>query len=249
MPSDRHCVGPARGGGLAVWLASVGLCMGQGSSARAEELPQLRQQAPVLEASELPPSAEDVARIIKELASVRDYERLSWVLAAIERQVPPVRAELLRALDDHVQQLLQAEVEARTATALASVQPLLNPQANGSEAAAEPTPVPPHRGVRDQEDSAQGRAPWQTPKAYREVKGVIEHTQFAAEPAQRMQQTQELMNAVFGVEDSQQRQELRQLVLERSKQAQTDHLDALRASIIADLTRPVAPGNPASDVK
>jgi len=212
----------------------------------AEETVQQTGTPPRLERSELPPSAEDVSQIITELASVRDYERLYWILDAIERQVPPVRAELLKHLDDHIQQLFQAEVEARTTTALASVQPLLSPQPKESVArSVESAPLPRER----EEQGARPRAPWEESRAYGDLKQEIGQTQFAADSVERLKQAQQLMNQIFGVEDRQQRTELRQLVLERSEQARKQHLETLRQSIIDDLTRPAPASATGADAK
>ncbi len=172
------------------------------------------------------PQADQVKGMIKQLGSVRDYERLTWILAAIDQQVPPVRADLLKVLDDQVQQLMQAEVERRTATALASIAPAIPGSASGTaEQAASAAPLPAQRpppSMDEQHPST--RAPWVEAKPYDDVVQAIEHASFDTDPKIRMEQNRTLTRMILGVENLEQRQALSKQLQERSAQAFTDYV-------------------------
>ena len=91
-----------------------------GSAARAAEhepAAKERARAPETPAAAAVNSAptpvqREIRVLIDGLTSVRDYERLRWILDAINAQSEPPRAELLAYLDDQVQRLLQPEASA-----------------------------------------------------------------------------------------------------------------------------------------
>ena len=60
-----------------------------------------------------PPSGESVLRAMQELVSLRDYERLGWILKAIDRQPAPLRAQPLSQLDQRMERLIRSEVASR----------------------------------------------------------------------------------------------------------------------------------------
>ena len=214
---------------LLFWLAASGVGV---VSTEVQGAEPSSSDAPAPEATEMaPPSAADISRVIQELASVRDYERLYWILDATERQVPPVRAGLLQRLDEHVQQLFQAEVEVRMATALASLQPAASPKPSASHEAKDTAPRTLPTIELTSEEMKSDRAPWVPAQTSQDVQQQIEQTTFAADPQQRMEQMRVLSNAILGVEGREQRTMLRELLNERSTEAMRQHIQAQRASV------------------
>src|SRR3989338_6508919 len=122
MPQQR--VRPGAGELLVLALVMCWEGFGPAVEPALAEDAALAQPIAGLEAAAEAPTPDDVRRMIEGLGSVRDYARMHWVLAGIEQQVPQMRAELLKSLDDRVQRLLDAEVELRTASAAASLPPL-----------------------------------------------------------------------------------------------------------------------------
>ena len=87
---------------LVGWLALVGAS----TAVQAEENGQTPAR-PVV-------AARDVETVIKGLASLKDYDRLQWILTAAEQQTPGDRADLLRLLDQQIDQLIGAASPAST---------------------------------------------------------------------------------------------------------------------------------------
>lgn len=193
-----------------------GVLWGRESSAEAAE-----ERTPMpAHVETAPPAAEDIRRMIQDLGSVRDYERLHWILQAVERQVPPVRAELLKTLDEQVQQLFQAEVELRTATALASLQPVLASAPPDSQQTRDVAPAPASASPERFEamDLKTDRIPWVQAQAYQDVQQQIEQATFASDPKERMEQMSRLTDRILGVEGREQREQLFKRLDERSTQ-------------------------------
>jgi len=182
--------------------------------------PSIETEVPV-------PTEEEVARVIRELGSVRDFERLHWILTVAEQQVPPVRAELLRQLDEQVQELVRNEVELRTATALASLQ-------HTKPAQSEPTEHThveqrPEQAEAVQEQALLPEPTLDNPRSYTEVKDKIAQAEFATEPQASMEQFRQLSQAIMAVPDAQQREELRDLLHERQMESAKQHMEARQA--------------------
>jgi hypothetical protein len=189
--------------------------------------PSASATGPSAETATAVPTEEDVRRVIHQLSSVRDFERLRWILTAAEQQVPPVRGELLKQLDEQVQELVRNEVELRAATALASFQSIKPAQPERAEhTRAEQR--------REQAEAAQGKAllPEPTPdhpRSYVEVKDEITQAEFTTEPRTSMEQFRQLSQAIMAVPDAQQREELRTLLHERQMEAAKKHMEARQA--------------------
>ncbi len=168
------------------------------------------------------PSAEEVGRIIEELPSVRDYERLYWILDGIERQVPSLRAELLGKLDDRVQRLLQADAEARIATAVQGLTPALSVPVLTQQGVLSGSTLPHTTGGPDllQQTRSTGSAAKKVDaQNYEDVRRTIETASLDGNAQDSGVRMQELMRAVMGVQDRTQRAELRQLLRDRYQQA------------------------------
>ena len=211
-------------GGLLLCLAATGLMFWTTAVHGAEESPAM---SPSMQTEQTaPPSADDVTRMIRELASLRDYDRLYWILNAIERQVPPVRAELLKKLDEQVQQLFQAEVELRTASAINALRPVTASSATSQEAKQGSVPVNRSSIPEDSANPKSDRVPWVSPQAYEDVQRQIEQIVFDSDPKKRMHQTITLSNLILGVEGRQQREQLYHLLQQRSAQALQEQMQA-----------------------
>ncbi len=177
--------------------------------------------------SETAPRAEDVEKIIHELASVRDYERLYWILRASEQQVPPVRAELLKKLDDQIQKLFQAEVEVRTATAVAALQAIAPAGTGGAQAPTDASASIGEKKRAQTDASANATVASEPHQSYDAVKAHIEQAEFTGDIGKPDKQMMQLSRMILNVEDAQQRQQLRELMHERQ-------LHVLRQKIAAD---------------
>ena len=216
-------------GGFLLCLAVAGLLVWSPVVHGAEASPVLSPSVQLEPTA--PPSADDVTRMIHELASIRDYDRLSWILNAIERQVPPVRAELLKKLDEQVQQLFQAEVELRTASALNALRPVMASSATSQEPKQESAAASRPNRQEDSASSTTDRAPWVSPQAYEDVQRQIEQTAFDSDPKRRMHQTITLSNLILGVEGREQREQLYHLLQQRSTQALQEQMQAAHKAI------------------
>lgn len=175
------------------WVAAVTFLFITGGVSAEDQLP------PAVAAA----SSEDVVRIIAELDSVRDYERLRWLLDAIEQQVPPVRAELLKRLDDHVQQLFQAEVERRVASAVGSLA-ALSQEASEIGRPAEGLTVSSERTAADEPSDAteKARRPNHLPSyEYETISREVEALVLAPDPGEQRNQTSAVFRKIVNVED------------------------------------------------
>ena len=180
--------------------------------------------------------------MITLLESVRDYDRLRWVLEAIERQVPPVRGELLQALDAHVQQLFQAEVEQRVASALTSL----------PSNALEPEPVGAQASAAAQEMTEGEERAWQEklrrlkpavdPK---DVERQIERLSLAGAPTDVQATLNTVYQDIADVEDSETRKALLQQLDVRRQEAFQAEVAAKRAALEVELrNQATQPGLP-----
>ncbi len=116
------------------------LALGVLGSERAFSLAWAESTAAEVAEPTTAPGTDQVLSMIGNLASVRDYERLYWILHAIEQQAAPTRADLLARLDARVQELLQGVastvvVNATTTTDVTPDQPT-TPHASQDMAAA-----------------------------------------------------------------------------------------------------------------
>ncbi len=187
------------------------------------------EETPVLQADTAAAAApEDIEKIIHQIDSVRDYERLYWVLHAAEQQVPPVRAELLKKLDDQMQQLIQAEVEARTATAVSSVQAALAATALPSETPAA-QPASTDRPETSDESWKEARQAIGPVRSRHEVETFIGQSQLPSDSKQRMEQMKQVGEMIMGVEDPDERQALRQMYHQRSQEALRKEMETRQA--------------------
>ncbi|GEM_PF-5798364 len=181
--------------------ASLWLCMP--ALGAAEQLPA------TVEA----PASEQVRQMIRELASVRDYERLGWILAAIDRQVPPARADLLQALDGQVQGLLQTEIERRSLAAATGV-----PAPETRHTTAKTAQVPNAARTAPPADAAIPKASWIEPQDSAAVAQAIDDTQLAADPHTRLEQTRRISRMIMGVQSAEERQRLSEQLQQRTSE-------------------------------
>ncbi len=212
-----------------VWL--VILCAGRAQLLAAETGHPPNNVVQTLTADEPVPDSSAVQHMIKELESVRDYERLYWLLHAIERQVPPVRAELLKQLDAHVQQLIEAELNARTATLAASLQAAL--AADGGQQAKDvkvkvelAAANPATSSASDQQQAARQPFRLVPERSYREVQQAIEQATFSEDHEAGLEEFRAVHDMILGVEDPDQRQALRRLYHERSMKTVQERMSA-----------------------
>jgi hypothetical protein len=191
----------------------VALLTATGASMLAPVGVRAADEAPAARETETVPAPEAVERIIREVASLRDYERLYWILHAAEQQVPPVRATLLSALDQHMQQLLQSEIETRVASAVSSVAQLggrtLTEEGKG---ARQPAPANDAGG----ELKGSMRASWVPAQEYADVESRLQTWQPSADAGTRMQEARELTRLIIGVEGREEQQKLHRLLQQRS---------------------------------
>jgi hypothetical protein len=160
--------------------------------------------------------------MIDALASVRDYERLYWILHASEQQVPPVRAKLIRALDQQVQQLLESEIATRVSTAVSSVASLSGtPVREGGQASGSARPSESTGG-----QAGSTRASWVPAQEYADVEARLNSWQPPADPGTRMQQARELTRLIIGVEGKEEQHKLHRLLQQRSADAARQQIQA-----------------------
>ena len=180
----------------------------------------LAQPIAGLEAAAEAPTPDDVRRMIEGLGSVRDYDRMHWVLAGIEQQVPQMRAELLKSLYDRVQRLLDAEVELRTASAVASLTPILGGHGQDREQDVQVTvskPTDGGEGARTSQASPPMeqrplRASWVEPQEFEAIQNRIEQLALMDDLGQRMTEVTTLAKLIQGVEGLEQQQALHRLL-------------------------------------
>ncbi len=152
------------------------------------------------------PAAEDVTKVIDELKTIRDYERLYWILHAAEQHSPQTRAELLQRLDDRVQSLIRGEVELRTASTVESL---------GLFGASPQTGMAITRPPTNQVSATQTNSAQQA-RIFKDVSKEIEQTNFTSDPTASAEQLRNLMSAILSVPDPNERQKLSQRLQERA---------------------------------
>lgn len=223
----------SRGRGVVAWALIA--CLVPAAGVSSEELPP----APAAEMDPAP-APTDLVRMIGELGSVRDYERLRWVLDGIERQVPAMRADLLQQLDDRVQELLSAEVELRTATALASAQ-----QLQLSAIASADRPVQAAEGQDAQQavqaasahaEDAYDRLRNGAPSA-EEVERSIRSWRPSGTPEEQVADTNRMMQSVFAVKDPNKRQALFTMLQDRRRDVFIEQMNASRDAAAEEASR------------
>jgi len=189
--------------GRSIQSIALGLLFFSANVALADDRLQDNAALPQVDSRATAPLSEDIVRIIAEMGSVRDYERLRWLLDAIEQQVPPVRAELLKRLDDHVQQLVQAEVERRVASAVGSLALLSQGASDAGRSGADQAASSSRAaGAESSDTEAQTKRPVHLPSyEYDTVSQEIEALTLVSDPKEQRDQTSTVFRKIVNVED------------------------------------------------
>jgi hypothetical protein len=158
-----------------------------------------------------PPSTEQVAAMMHGLQSVRDYERLHWILEAINAQDATTRAEWIQTLDNRVQQLLAASDRIAPPQTGASAEPL--PLA--IEEAEQPSDHMTGPAAQSPLGMPQAAAASKKRRSYDSVKWEINRLSLSQDSQANATQLQELSQHILAVDDPRQRSELYELLRER----------------------------------
>jgi hypothetical protein len=183
------------------------------------------------------PGADEVRVLIAGLDSVRDYDRLRYVLNAIDGQPASARAALLAELDERVLRITQADAEARAASALATAKLFApatpTPQAapagrsagttkEGSERQETTTPSSAAEVLSLEQSLARMRAARREGRALRsatEIRHAIgEVSPGVQDPKDMAKQLREIHLDIAGVEDQTERLELYKSLGDRSRE-------------------------------
>lgn len=158
-------------------------------------------------------SPADITQWITELQSVRDFERLYWILHGAQQQPDGIRAELLQQLDDRVQDIVTVEADQRTASAVAGLN--LRP-ADGGRALAGASSRPPAPPAVD-------------PQAIQRLTAEVESAKLSPNPEERIEQIRVLLDDIASVADPAERERLQQRLHQRAMEALQRQLERERA--------------------
>ena len=185
------------------------------------------KQAAAVAAQSAParPADTDMSRTIEQLQSVRDYDRLYWILDRIEHEKDNnQRSDWLARLDGRVQDLIRSQ-GAGTVIIEAPVSPEKADVASKQEMPSAKIVVPQMPTAPEMPESLKsptmGREADKKPAAsFDEVKGQIDGFRMPDDSESQGRQIQALAERINQVQDSNKRIELYDLLRQRTRQQQ-----------------------------
>ena len=163
-----------------------------------------------------PTGSEQIISIIEQLDSVRDYDRLYWILNAINhRKDDGERTSLLDSLDMRVRQILSDKSEEPIPTETRPVE-TVREKSSARQTAVVPDAVEKKKSEERLIDPVTRKELQTTPAEYSMVRSNIEHMQLPQDMQSRLKVLQDMAAQINALEYPNQRIELFDLMQKRS---------------------------------